>query len=362
MLIPAHNEEKVIAGTVRHILASDYPNLEVIVIDDGSKDGTRSWYDSLGADPRVRLIAIPMPARLPRSIVVLREARGRSSWRSMPTRISRRTIRNLVRWFPTTASAPSPAMPRWATGSTLSPAGRRSNTSPARTSNAGPWRAGLHHGGARRGRRLAARGVGALGGFPADTLAEDQDLTIALLRAGYRVLYDSQAIAWTEAPDTVSGLIKQRFRWAFGTLQCLWKHRKVTLKPRYGSLGLIAVPQTWLFQFLFSVVAPFVDLTLIWRLAMSGVDLLQHQDQSDGGTLEKSCSIISRFSSSISVVPPLRSAWSGGKVTLLPWLVLQRFGYRQLMYYIVIKAPSSLLGPLVGWGKLERKSTVTELA
>src|SRR6476661_2611351 len=100
-----------------------------------------------------------------------------------------------------------------------------------------------------------------LGGFPTDTLAEDQDLTIALLRAGYRVLYDSQAIAWTEAPDTVSGLIKQRFRWAFGTLQCLWKHRKVTLKPRYGSLGLIAVPQTWLFQFLFSVVAPFVDLT-----------------------------------------------------------------------------------------------------
>jgi cellulose synthase/poly-beta-1,6-N-acetylglucosamine synthase-like glycosyltransferase len=72
-----------------------------------------------------------------------------------------------------------------------------------------------------------------LGGFPSDTLAEDQDLTLALLKRGYKVLYDSTAIAWTEAPDTVSGLIKQRFRWAFGTLQCLWKPRDVTLRPRY---------------------------------------------------------------------------------------------------------------------------------
>jgi peptidoglycan-N-acetylglucosamine deacetylase len=76
-----------------------------------------------------------------------------------------------------------------------------------------------------------------LGGFPVETIAEDQDLTISLLKRGYQVLYDSTAIAWTEAPDTVRGLVKQRFRWAFGTLQCLWKHRDVTLKPRYGSLG-----------------------------------------------------------------------------------------------------------------------------
>ena len=77
-----------------------------------------------------------------------------------------------------------------------------------------------------------------LGGFPLDTLAEDQDLTIALQTAGYTVLFDSTAIAWTEAPDTVTGLAKQRFRWAYGTLQCLWKYRGVTLQPRYGALGL----------------------------------------------------------------------------------------------------------------------------
>ena len=102
-----------------------------------------------------------------------------------------------------------------------------------------------------------------LGGFPVDTLAEVQDLTIRLLRAGWRVLYDSTAIGWTEAPDSLRGLLKQRFRWTYGTLQCLWKHRHVTLKPRYKSLGLVAFPQTWLFLVLFSIVAPLVDLTLV---------------------------------------------------------------------------------------------------
>jgi peptidoglycan-N-acetylglucosamine deacetylase len=199
-----------------------------------------------------------------------------------------------------------------------------------------------------------------LGGFPTDTLAEDQDLTISLLRAGYRVLYDSSAVAWTEAPDTVRGLIRQRFRWAFGTLQCLWKHREVMLKPRFGALGLIALPQTWLFQFLFSVIAPFVDLTLIWRLIMSGFDLLEHRDQFDSAILQKVLIYYLIFLAVDLGTAALALAMERReKVTLLPWLPLQRFGYRQLMYYIVVKAGiAALFGPLVRWGKLERKSTV----
>src|SRR5262249_47244591 len=89
-----------------------------------------------------------------------------------------------------------------------------------------------------------------LGGFPADTLAEDQDLTIAIQTRGHRVAFDSGAIAWTEAPTTVKALAKQRFRWAYGTLQCLWKYRGITLNMRYRELGMIALPQVWLFQIL----------------------------------------------------------------------------------------------------------------
>ena len=200
-----------------------------------------------------------------------------------------------------------------------------------------------------------------LGGFPLDTLAEDQDLTMAMLTAGYTVLYDSSAIGWTEAPDTVRALIKQRFRWAFGTLQCLWKHRRVTLRPRYGALGLIAVPQTWLFQFLLTVDraarGPGADLAAHLR---QPADCCSIRISTTPNSLRKVLIyylvflLIDLGSATLALMMERREKWR-----LVPLLVLQRFGYRQLMYWVVLKALfTAAIGPLVGWGKLERKATV----
>ena len=135
----------------------------------------------------------------------------------------------------------------------------------------------------------------------------------------------------------------------------------MTLRRRYGAFGLIAMPQTWLFQFLLSSVAPLVDLTFIWQLAVSGLKLIEHQDQFDPDGFRKICLYYLAFLVIDLGSAALALAMEGKEqATLLPWLVLQRFGYRQLMYYIVIKAMlAAMLGPLVGWGKLERKSTVT---
>ena len=199
-----------------------------------------------------------------------------------------------------------------------------------------------------------------LGGFPTDTLAEDQDLTIALQKAGYKVLYDSTAIAWTEAPDTVQGLVKQRFRWTFGTLQCLWKHRDATFRPRNGALGLLAMPQAWIFQFGLSAIAPVIDFLFLWQVIASGLDFLQHGHEFDGQTLVKVALyyliflIVDVSAASIAFVIERNE-----NIRLLPWLVLQRFGYRQLMYYVVLKASlAALFGSLVGWNKLDRKNSV----
>ncbi|HWA29441.1 MAG TPA: glycosyltransferase family 2 protein, partial [Rhizomicrobium sp.] len=199
-----------------------------------------------------------------------------------------------------------------------------------------------------------------LGGFPSETLAEDQDLTIAVQRAGYSVAFDSSAIAWTEAPATVRGLAKQRFRWAYGTLQCLWKYRGMTFNPRYGTLGVIALPQVWMFQILLTAFAPLADLLLVWQLAWQYIAYLEH-----GAEFKNTDLIIVGIYYLVFVVVDLLAAVFGFLMekrenwSLLLWLPFQRFGYRQIMYYVVVRSIwTAIRGPSVGWGKLERAGTV----
>src|SRR5260221_14038548 len=94
------------------------------------------------------------------------------------------------------------------------------------------------------------------GGFSNDTLAEDTDLTLTLHRLNYRIGYAPDAIAWTEAPETIATLARQRFRWAFGTMQCLWKHRDLVFNPRHGALGWFRLPGVWCFQIALAAIAP----------------------------------------------------------------------------------------------------------
>jgi cellulose synthase/poly-beta-1,6-N-acetylglucosamine synthase-like glycosyltransferase len=199
-----------------------------------------------------------------------------------------------------------------------------------------------------------------LGGFPADTLAEDQDLTIAIQTQGYRAHFDSTAIAWTEAPATAGALAKQRFRWSYGTLQCLWKYRRITFNSRYGELGLVALPQVWLFQIILTTLAPVADLLLLWQLAGQGLAYFQQGHEFHSGSLQVILMYYLVF-----VVVDLLAAMigfvleKGENWRLLWWLVLQRFGYRQIMYYVVVRSLwTALRGPFVGWGKLERAGTV----
>ncbi len=364
VLIPAHNEAKVIVGAVHHVLASDYLNLEVIVVDDGSTDGTADLVRAhFGGDRRVRLISIANGGKAAALNCGLKQARGDVVVAlDADTHFQKDAIPKLVRWFedPSVGAVAGNAkvgnrinvITRWQALEYVTSQNLERRTLAALgcitvvPGAIGAWR------------RVALE---RLGGFPVDTLAEDQDLTISCQKAGYTVLYDSTAIAWTEAPDTIKGLAKQRFRWAFGTLQCLWKHREVTLRPSYGALGLIAMPQTWLFQFVLSLVSPLVDLALIWQLAISVLKLVEHQDQFDADALQKvllyylAFLVVDLGGAALALAMERRENWS-----LLPWLVLQRFGYRQLMYFVVIKATlTAVVGALVGWGKLERKSTVT---
>ncbi len=363
VLIPAFNEAKVIAASVRQILASTHRKVRIIVIDDGSTDGTSDVVRaSFAGDQRVSLVTTQNGgkarainfglAHADGDIIVVLDA---------DTQFEPQTISRLVRWFA------DPAVGAVAGNAKV---GNRLNMLTR-------WQA-LEYVTAQNleRRALATLGcitvvpgaVGAwrreaivkLGGFPSNTLAEDQDLTIMVQRAGYKALFDQQAIAWTEAPDTMDGLAKQRFRWAFGTLQCLWKHRRVNLNPRYGALGLVAMPQVWMFQIALALLSPLIDLALIYQILRTLSDYLQHGEQFNSSNLMITATYYAVFMAvdlTAAVIAFLLEKKEDR--SLLWWLVLQRFGYRQIMYYVVAKSVlRALQGRLVGWGKLERKATV----
>jgi peptidoglycan-N-acetylglucosamine deacetylase len=363
VLVPAFNEEKVIVTTIERILASDYPNMEVLVIDDGSKDHTAYIVRShFMREPRVGVISIPNGGKANALNVGLTNAHGEVVVAlDADTQFESTTISRLVRWFtdPSIGAVAGNAkvgnrinmITRWqALEYIVAQNLERRALSALDTLTVVPGAVGAW-------RRDVLR---ELGGFPADTLAEDQDLTIAIQVQGYRVHFDPSAIAWTEAPATVSGLAKQRFRWAYGTLQCLWKYRRITFNPEYGELGLVALPQVWLFQILLTTLAPVADLLLVWQLVTEYINYSQHVGTYTGDNLK----IVGIYYLVFIVVDVLAAMVGfvmerGEDWRLLWWLPLQRFGYRQIMYYVVVRSLwTALRGPFVGWGKLERHGTV----
>jgi peptidoglycan-N-acetylglucosamine deacetylase len=364
VIIPAYNEESVITTTVRRILDCTYRDLDIVVVDDGSQDKTSDVLQAeFGSDPRVELVRVQNGGKAAALNIGLAKAKGEIVVAlDADTQFNRDTIARLVRWFVDSEVGAVAGNAK---------VGNRINMITR-------WQALEYIVAQNLERRaLAALGtltvipgaVGAwrksvlleLGGFRSDTLAEDQDLTIAVQRAGHSVMFDSSAIAWTEAPATVSGLAKQRFRWAYGTLQCLWKYRSMTFNPRYGTLGMIAMPQVWMFQIILTAFAPLADLLLLWQLIWQWLAYIEH-----GAEFSNADLITVGVYYVVFVVVDLCAAIFGFLMekqenwNLLWWLPLQRFGYRQIMYYVVVRSiVTALRGPFVGWGKLERKGTVT---
>lgn len=363
VIIPAYNEEMVIEASVRRILESDWPKLEVIVADDGSRDRTSPIVaEAFGNDPRVRLMTMTNGGKASALNRALRVASGEIVVAlDADTQFERETIARLVRWF---------ANPRIGAVAGNARVGNRVNivtrwqaveyvtAQNIERRALGPLDAIMVVPGAVGAWRRAA--LEDVGGYPEDTLAEDQDLTIAVQRKGWKVAYDQDAVAWTEAPETLGALSKQRFRWAYGTLQCLWKHRRVLRERKPGGLAFIGMPQAWLFQVLFAVISPLIDLALLVSIIGTVVRVMQHgwaQTQTDVlrmgaywvafSGIDLLCGAVAwRLDVRDRRFPALR-------------LLSQRFVYRQLMYGVVIRAVGAAVSGLgIGWGKLERTGRV----
>jgi hypothetical protein len=139
----------------------------------------------------------------------------------------------------------------------------------------------------------------------------------------------------------------------------MWKHLDALFRPRYGALGFVAMPNVWIFQILFPLISPVMDLMLLYTLVSAGLDRLQQPTGYSSTNLQQVLFYYALFlaidwvSACFAFILERRERWR-----LLWWLFLQRFCYRQVMYYVMIKSVAmAVRGPLVGWGKLERKAT-----
>jgi cellulose synthase/poly-beta-1,6-N-acetylglucosamine synthase-like glycosyltransferase/peptidoglycan/xylan/chitin deacetylase (PgdA/CDA1 family)/spore germination protein YaaH len=363
VVVPAYNEELVIKNTINSLLQSDYENYEIIVIDDGSTDKTSEIVrEQFSQNERVRLFSAAAGGKAAALNVGLRYAKGEIVIAlDADTLFAPQTVGALARRF---------YDPRMGAVAGNAKVGNRINIVTR-------WQALEYITSQNMDRRAFASlncitvvpgAVGAwrrelieeAGGFQSDTLAEDQDLTLRVRRMNHNIGYEEDAIAWTEAPDTLHTLARQRFRWAFGTLQCMRKHIDALFRPRFGALGFIALPNVWIFQILFPLISPVMDLMLCYTLLVAGMDRW-HQPKGYSSTALRQVLFyyalflaIDWVAACFAFLLEKKEHWR-----LLWWLFLQRFCYRQVMYYVMIKSVAvAARGSTVGWGKLERKATV----
>lgn len=350
IIVPAFQEEKVIAATLKSLLACDYPAaVEILVIDDGSSDGTAAEVRRVAENnPRVRLFEQPNSgkasalengvAQATNEILIFLDA---------DTRFDRDTLRHLVAPLEDERVGAVAGNPRVGNLRTLIAHCQdieyivAFNLERRALSH---WNAITVVPGAVSAFRR--RAIVEAGGFRHDTLAEDTDLTLAIHEAGWRVDCAPGAVARTEAPETVRSLVKQRFRWGLGTMQCVWKHRRQTFSRRNPALGWFSLPGIWLFQVVLVAAAPLIDLLFLqsalmgqWKVVLPYFLVFLISD------------FVLAFIACLLEPLPVRRAL---------WVLPMRFIYRPLLSYVIWKAIfAALRGVWVGWGKLDRTGTVS---
>jgi cellulose synthase/poly-beta-1,6-N-acetylglucosamine synthase-like glycosyltransferase/peptidoglycan/xylan/chitin deacetylase (PgdA/CDA1 family)/spore germination protein YaaH len=371
VLIPAYNEEKVIERTIRSVLDSTYPKLRVIVIDDGSKDATlevaRKAFTREVDEGRVLILTKPNSGKAEALNYGLRHVHEDEELFvgiDADTVIARDAISYLVPRFldPKVGAVAGNAKvgnrvnlwTRWQALEYITSQNferRALNTLGAVSvvpGAIGAWRTAAVH---------------ELGGYHTDTVAEDADLTMALLESGYQVRYEDLALAFTEAPVNANGLMRQRFRWSFGILQAVWKHRGAF--ARKGALGWIALPNIVIFQILLPIVSPLIDLMFLVGTIWYFLQKYFHPESTDPASFQRlvvfffAFLVIDFIASAIAFALERRRPEHREDLWLLSQVWLQRFAYRQLFSVVLLKTlKRAVEGRPFAWDKLERTAAV----
>lgn len=334
VLIPAFNEENNIAATVESVIRSSYPKKEIIVIDDGSKDGTAAEVRSvIDAHPNdsIQLVQLENGGKARALNIGIEHAHN-----SIISVLDADAVMD--------AEALSHYVKHFDDPSVGAVAGR------VRTTSSSNWLdlfQKLEYAVGQNIDKRAFSVIGAvgvvpgpagawrkknlleLGGFKTDTLAEDQDMTMTLLRAGKKIVYEPDAISYTETPHSITNFLKQRFRWVYGTMQCFWKHKRAMIERPDSVMSLVVLPNVFIYNILLPLTYPFADSAFLFGIFFGGWD-----------TLILPFIIFTAFDLAYAMWGVWREPQGWRLMLAVPF---QRMIYRPLLYYTVYKSAVRVL-------------------
>ena len=364
VIVPAYNEEMNAVSSLQNLLLQNYPNFNVIFIDDGSKDAT---YEKVKAvfdgHPKVQVLTKPNGGKASAlNYGIMQTDAAYVVCIDADTKLYPDAVSQLMKHFTITNAdganqRPGVELPIGAVAGNVK-VGNEVNMLTR-------WQAIEYISSQNFDRQAFAHinaitvvpgAIGAFlkkaisdaGGFTTDTLAEDCDLTIRILKAGYAVENENKSVAMTEAPESLAQFLKQRTRWSFGVMQTFWKHRDALFNFKYGSLGWCAMPNILLFQFIIPFFSPLADVFMIIGLATG-----------NASRIGKYYLIFMIVDAAIALMAFI---FEKERLCKLVWLIPQRLAYRWIMYIVLFRSlRKAVKGEIQHWGVLKRTGNVKNL-
>lgn len=362
IIVPAYNEEVNIVRTITNLLKQDYPNFDIVFVDDGSKDMTlQRVKEQFDNHPTVRIHTHPNGGKA--SALNYGIAHTDAPYIiciDADTQLKTNAVSMLMRHFifqATNCTDKRNRLPLGAVAGNVKVGNRRNLLT--------KWQ-DIEYTTSQNFDRMAYSAINAItvvpgaigafsrkavleaGGFTTDTLAEDCDLTMRIVEAGYVIENENSAVAMTEAPEKLKQFVKQRQRWCFGVMQTFWKHRQKLFTKKIPGYGWWALPNMLVFQYIIPTFSPLADIMMIVGLISgNGWQILLYYIM----FLAVDCSV--------SLMAYLVEK---EKLSVLVWIIPQRFFYRWIMYYVIFKSYlKAIKGELQQWGVLKRTGNVTDI-
>lgn len=348
VLIAAYNEEVVIGNTLVHLLNSSYTDFEILVVDDGSTDDTYEFIrNTFGDEPRIKLFQQTNQGKIAALNYALEKASGEIVITvDADTLVTKDSMKYLVRHFQDSKVAAVAGNIKVTNRNRIVALFQHIEFVYSFNLERRAYSA-IHanivvpgcNGAWRKSYLMEA------GKFSTDTIAEDTDVPIAFLENGYKVIYEEKALAFTEAPDTVRDLHRQRVRWYFGILQVLWKNKKLLVKARNKWVQFVTLTNSWLYGVLYQLIVPAIDIMILWQL-LSGTS---HR------IVFLYCLLI------ILDLGATVFAFRLERESLRPlvWVIPMKIFYRYFMFLmIVLSLINAFKGKPLNWNKLKRLGAI----